>query len=307
MQIEPPYGAIWKALRQGEVVPFLGAGASLSSRPADAAEWNPKSGTFPPSSTELADFLARQCKFPGTRRDQEDLAKVASYYADVSGRKLLRDELRSVFCGPFNHGGIHEFLASVPVPMLMIVTNYDTLLEAAFDRVNRPYDLVVYPSDRFDSGGTVLWKRYDFPGVEEVEPNQLDINLAVRTVIFKMHGTVESSGPDFDSFVITEEDYIEFLSRMTGANLAVPAQFIQHCRTRHFLFLGYSLRDWNLRVVLRNVTARVSGKNRDTIPSWGIQRKVSRLEQILWDSRHVTIFDMPITEFVSNMVEEAVR
>ena len=43
-----------------------------------------------------------------------------------------------------------------------------------------------------------------------------------------------------------------FLSRMTQG-LAVPSLFYEHFSERSFLFLGYSLCDWNTRVVLRNL------------------------------------------------------
>ncbi|MBI3915046.1 MAG: hypothetical protein HY327_12785 [Chloroflexi bacterium] len=44
---EPPYGIIWNHLKKGESIPFLGAGASISSRPANA-EWDERRSTFLP-------------------------------------------------------------------------------------------------------------------------------------------------------------------------------------------------------------------------------------------------------------------
>ena len=32
---EPPYGIIWNEIKEGNVVPFLGAGASFVGRPED--------------------------------------------------------------------------------------------------------------------------------------------------------------------------------------------------------------------------------------------------------------------------------
>src|SRR5205823_762251 len=43
---------------------------------------------------------------------------------------------------------------------------------------------------------------------------------------------------------------------------AVPAQFMRHFSMRHFLFLGYGLRDWNLRVVLKTSGGRRPGIER---------------------------------------------
>jgi hypothetical protein len=254
----------------------------------------------------LSRFLAQQSTFPSEDKyDRDNLAKVSSYYSDVSGRPRLRQKLRDIFNRKFSFGTLHQLLASVPAHMLIISTNYDRLLEDAFEEAGRPYDLVIYPSDRLESAGTLLWRKHGEKSCEDVKPNQLLIDLASTTVIYKMHGTVDDGDPEVDSFVITEEDYVEFLGRMTAPNRAIPAQFIQHCRDRSFLFLGYSLSDWNLRVVLRNIAARVSNKQRIALPSWAIQRDPSELERILWDRRHVNIFEMSIENFVAKMLENA--
>jgi hypothetical protein len=137
-------------------------------------------------------------------------------------------------------------------------------------------------------------------------PNELDIDLAHTTVIYKMHGSIFPETDEWDNFVITEEDYVEFLSRMTTST-AIPSLFYPHFRERSFLFLGYSLRDWNLRVVLKNLSKylpkrRADGDDdEDELPSWAIQRNPSELESKLWARRRVGIFDLPLDEFVSRM------
>jgi hypothetical protein len=122
-----------------------------------------------------------------------------------------------------------------------------------------------------------------------------------------MHGTINREADKWDNFVITEEDYIEFLSRMT-ANKAVPSLFFEHFRTRSFLFLGYGLADWNLRVILRNLTKflpakSAGGDDEEMLPSWAVQYRPSELEIKLWERRNVSIFDLAIDEFVVKMRE----
>jgi hypothetical protein len=137
-----------------------------------------------------------------------------------------------------------------------------------------------------------------------------------------MHGTVDRRSK-WDNYVITEDDYVDFLSRMTGQAAVVPAQFIRAFHDRHFLFLGYGLRDWNLRVVLRNLrwilprTANASSVNdRDEQEavtedegaarrSWAIQFQPSDLERELWNARGVKIYDVDINEFVRRLRERA--
>jgi hypothetical protein len=303
---EPPYGVIWNRLKVGEVVPFLGAGASFVDRPAQS-QWSFDDPAFLPSGTELAKFLASESQFPSQDEvDLHDLAKVSSYYGDVAGRKELRKRLRDVFAHDFLPGPLHHLLAGIDRPLLIVATNYDTLVEQAFNDAKRPYDLVVHASDRKEYASAVLWWPHGATEPKPVPPKELgrDIDLAKTTVIYKMHGTIDRLHSEWDNFVITEEDYVDFLSRMTS-NQAIPAMFYEHCRERSFLFLGYSLRDWNLRVILKNLNRafarRAAAEDEERVPSWAIQWKPTELECRLWVKRNIDIYGMNIEQFVRRM------
>jgi len=301
----PPYGAISKLLRKGRVVPFLGAGASMIGRPPNVA-WDGNAPAFLPSGLELSHFLADQAEFPSKdAHDRGDLARVASYFATVLGRPILREWLReALLAGAYHGGGLHDFLASeVTGPLVIVVTNYDTLLEQAFQAAGRAFDLVIYPADSKDIANAVLWWEHGREAPTPVSPNELDIDLERTTVIFKMHGTVATQSDEWDNFVITEEDYVEFLSRLTF-NTAIPSIFYPYFRERSFLFLGYGLRDWNLRVLLKNLSKHLAGDRRvegDELRSWAIQRHPSPLEERLWQRNYVEIFDCDLDEFVNTL------
>jgi len=94
--------------------------------------------------------------------------------------------------------------------------------------------------------------------------------------------------------VITEEDYIKFLS----LNNAVPPAFREYFSKRAFLFLGYSLRDWNMRVLLKEVSV-------SEITSWAILYQPSAFERKLWERRKVDMFDLKLEEFVAGIRAEA--
>jgi hypothetical protein len=310
---EPPYRAIARLLKQGLVVPFLGAGVNFGQRPA-GADWNDEAPTFLPSGAELSRFLADESSFPSQdSREREDLAKVASYYAETVARRDLRDSLREIFDGLFAPCAIHTFLAKVDAPLLIVTTNYDDLTEQAFRSAGRAFDLVIYPTDRKDVAASVLWWKHGAPAPEAVLPNKLFIDLEKTSVIYKMHGTIDRMLGKWDSYVITEDDYVDFLLRMTSQT-AVPAQFMRHFRTRHFLFLGYGLNDWNLRVVLKNLRTVLppageadlvdeEDEEAGELTSWAIQFEPSPLEVELWRARRVKIYDVDIDEFVRRLRE----
>lgn len=309
----PPYGEIADLLKKGEVVPFLGAGVNFGVRPESNAKWDAKVSNFLPSGVELSRFLADVSNFPAENEDEiTDLAKVSSYFVETSARRRLRERLHEIFNRDFEPAVIHNYLAELgrSTPMLIVTTNYDDLTERAFNRLGLPFDLVVHPTDRKDVEASVLWWKHGVTEPEVVPPNQLFIDLKNTTVIYKMHGTVDRITAKWDSYVITEDDYIDFLSRMTGQT-AVPAQFMRHFRTRHFLFLGYGLRDWNLRVVLKNLRmvlptvndagTTVDEDSEEELRSWAIQFNPSDLETELWGARKVKIYDVDINEFVEKL------
>jgi hypothetical protein len=304
---EPPFGIIARLLLKGQVVPLLGAGASGGSRPIGAA-WDAKEARFLPRGAELATFLAKQSSFPSTdEHDLGDLPKVASYFVDASSRKSLREYLSDIFNKNFEVCEIHRFLAELSLPLLIVTTNYDDLIERAFTEAGKPFDLVIHPTDRKEVEASVLWWQHGATEPQVVTPNTLNIDLDTTTVIYKMHGSVDRLLNKWHSYVVSEEDYIDFLSRMTSQT-AVPALFASHFRPREFLFLGYSLSDWNFRVVLRNLetpmpgqVAGTSDEAADELRSWAIQYQPSKLEQKLWDRRHVNIYDCDINEFTRRL------
>jgi hypothetical protein len=71
------------------------------------------------------------------------------------------------------------------------------------------------------------------------------------------------------------------------------------------LFLGYSLRDWNLRVILSRIQKEL--RRSSDIVSWGIQYKPSLMELKFWQRRGVEVYDLPLNEFVREMIERTKR
>ena len=186
----------------------------------------------------------------------------------------------------------------------IVTANYDTQIERAFHAAQKPYDLVVYGADRKDLANAVLWWPHGAAEPETPAPNALDIDLETTTVIFKMHGSILPETDEWDSFVITETDYVEFLSRIASQS-AIPALFSTHCRDRSLLFLGYSLRDWNFRTILQSLNRffakRAAAYGEEEIPSWAIDEHFSELEMKFWQKRGVYPYEISIDEFVEKL------
>ena len=300
-QLLPPYPFIFDKLKSSKVIPFLGAGASLGGR-EPGATWKKGMKSFLPTAWELAGHLADTTEFP--EGESKDLTKVAQYYSVVGGRDALNEELHNIFNCDYQLTSLHTFLASVSAPLLIVTTNYDDLIERALDERNdqlganpRPYDVVIHTTE-VGSGDRLLWWPHGAAEPREVNPNKLDIQLEERTVIYKMHGAVDRRQPSRDQYVITEDDYIDFLARMTK-NKAIPAIFAEAFQSRHFLFLGYGLNDWNLRVVLNRIEKDL--RRPKGIKSWAIQYRPKALETRFWQERGVEVYDQLLEEFVARI------
>jgi hypothetical protein len=68
----------------------------------------------------------------------------------------------------------------------------------------------------------------------------------------------------------------------------------------HYLFLGYSLRDWNLRVMLHRIWKDRAKQNN----SWAVVSYPDPLEVEAWRSRSVEIYDMELGAFSARLAQE---
>lgn len=290
----PAYAYIREMLFEGQIIPFLGAGASLSGRPL-GVKWTDKTSGYMPTAGELAEHLARKVNFQA--QGTPSLVEVAQYYRAVAGDSRLKEELDSIFNRDYEPAKLHHFLADIPRPLLIVTSNYDDLIERAFESRNRPYDVVTYTTGQ-TSGETLLWRPYGRSEPLEVSSKKLDIDLNAVTVIYKIGGSVDRQKSSRDSYVITEDDYIDFFTRMSK-NQVIPNTFAEPLHDKMFLFIGYSLRDWNSRALLNRLEKELRRSKRSK--SWAIQYHSTPVEVGFWQSRRVEVYDISIDEFVERL------
>ena len=71
-------------------------------------------------------------------------------------------------------------------------------------------------------------------------------------MILKLHGAVDRGDKRRDSYVLTEDSYIDYLAG-PSVSKQIPSTLLAKMADSHFLFLGYSMRDWNMRVILKQL------------------------------------------------------
>ncbi len=293
-------------VEEGTVVPFLGSGANACDR--DEA-WRYGCDGLP-DARELAAYLAERFSI-GV---ETDLAQVSQYVAVSRGAVDLNKALREILTADNRPTSVHRFLASFPARLqergldpryqLIATTNYDDSLERAFQEAEEPYDLAVYVAGGPHRGKFVHVPFDGEPHVVAV-PNEyvefpIDEWLELeRTVILKIHGRIERARAGFsgrESYVITEDDYIDYLSQSPIDEL-VPVQLLAKLRESHYLFLGYALRDWSLRVFLQ----RIWGTHPLEAKSWAVQPDADALEKEFWDPFGVDLYDVRLADYVAEL------
>lgn len=177
---------------------------------------------------------------------------------------------------------------------LVVTTNYDDLIERAFDSISRSYVLVV---DRSHPTQICVGRSGDT--LEKVDRRKMGEVLRKHDlpVIFKMHGAISRANPRDDKFLITEEDYTDFLGRSGGY---LPPAVSALLRDKNLLFLGYGLKDWNVRVLLRKLRLERQQQRR----SWAVWLGPSKAERAIWEKNEITVYDLRLQEFVGHLVPE---
>jgi hypothetical protein len=300
------------------VVTVLGSGVNAVDR---ETPWQHGTASLP-DTAELARHLAQRFQIAS---ETDDLARVSEHISLTEGRVDLCRTLRELLIkSDHAPSSVHRSVARVPGRLrelgrecyqLVITTNYDTALERAFDAVHEPYDLVVFVTTGEHHGRFVhvpWWDPQSRGSRPITVPNEyvdlpMDEDGALeRTIIVKLHGGAADLGPGWpqlrDNFVITEDDYIGYLTQSPVESL-IPLQILNKIRDSHFLFLGYRMRDWSLRVFLQ----RVWGDHPLEARSWAVDRGLEGVERELWDHFGVNVIETPVAEFINELERELGR
>jgi hypothetical protein len=229
-----------------------------------------------------------------------DLAFVASWAQHVQGhRRAIEHKLREYFAVDAKPGPLQEMLAAIEATQLYVTTNYDDLLEKAL-APRHPHVII----DRGEKGLRVVTSGgspvpassvgSDLDGLLN-DPNTLRPS---HPILFKMHGSVDKIDRQNDSYLITEEDYVDFLGRAGGGY--IPTYISSLMEARDLLFLGYSLDDWNVRVILRKLLSRqVAGG----VKFWAIVGGHSVVQQQVWQAHNLNIYPMDLVTFTDELAK----
>lgn len=307
--LDAHFDTLTRALAKGRVVLFLGPGVNLVGRSL-ASHWQSGAAEVVPHQAELTEYLAQNFDYP--RHEPRELARVSEYIAVKQGIGPLYDELRALFEVSYAPTPLHQWLAALPRTLrdkgyggggrgnlLIITSNLDDALERALREADEPFDIVYYAADGEHQGKFIhvtpdgKWRAIDKPN------KYLSVAPEQRTVVLKIHGMVDRASRAHDSYVITEDHHIDYLAHK-DIDPQLPAKILEKMSWSHFLFLGYTLRDWSLRVILH----RIWGDEKFKYKSWAVQPQMLALDREFWTKRDAEVIQVSLDDYLSALAEQ---
>jgi DNA-binding SARP family transcriptional activator len=248
----------------------------------------------------IADELALRFDYPA---EPHELTRVAQFVALTQGPGRLYEELHSLLNAEAKPTPVHRFFAVLPrllrergLPhQLLVTTSYDLALEHALLDAGEEFDVVAYIASGRDRGRFCHRDPSGQTRVIEV-PNTYatELSLDRRTAVLKLHGGLpQPQTRDEESVVVTEDDFISYLGR-SDVGGSIPVALAAKLRRSHFLFLGYGVGEWSLRLVL----GRICGDEPLAYRSWAVVPEARPLERQLWDTRSVDLLEQPLDEYI---------
>lgn len=193
------------ALRSKQAVVFFGAGLSIDAGIPSWQRLLSENFGLDKSLIEDEDLKA----------DPLTLAELASQYL---GNETLQQILRELMNRPKTVSLGHVLLAALRC-RIYITTNYDCLLERAWERINGP-GLVVVTNDA------------------DLNKDSYRAGIERGTILYKIHGSSSLDRAD-EHMILTRRDYRNHYRRNENFFDGIR----EHLRTKHTLFVGFSHKD----------------------------------------------------------------
>ena len=283
--------------------------------------------------SRLTNLIAALARLTAIGSPSPPLLDASSYLAYRIERAMFWSDLKELFVNKQVPTETHKLVAESAAnyidrnrrdmgaqDFLIITTNYDCLMERALDAVEVAHCVLTVPKAEppsidltFSPRAQAYLELSDAQFARLIDNVTRDDGKAKATtmfsglvnrpkplvMIYKIHGSLHrETTAATDSIVITNEDYVAFLS-VTGV---VPGYITTRLPKVGLLFLGYSFSDWNVRSLYRAV--RYSrGQRTSAKKDYAVLLTPSPYEMGFFDHNQIDVFDTPLDLFCERMRE----
>jgi hypothetical protein len=260
----------------------------------------------------------------------ENLPALSQFVEQDQDRGGLNKWLNEIFKAPPIPTPVHIFFANlvhhlkehndlsgenkIPYP-IVVTTNYDLALETAYQNKGLEFDVLFLQKGISNLPSGLYRRRYS--KVEKVYQNTTsphpitDEEMAelmplsgvtyssTSPIIVKIHGTYSAEVNMPSYYIITEDDFIEFT-----ADHPIPPTLMQAIKQRELCFLGYQVKDWNMRVILREIEAERL-KKAEAPKHYMVVRDIGYIERVRLKNMYIKVFDNhDFNTFFPEMIKE---
>ena len=232
---ERDWDLLLRRIKAGKCTPFLGAGACYGVLPL---------------GKHIAQKWAEDHHYP--LEDCSDLARVAQFLAVQYDSMFPKEEIlerffKNVAPPDFTEPDEpHGILANLPLPVYM-TTNYDDFMVRALESQHKdPKQELCRWNELVKDQPSIFVSK---PGFDPTPANP---------VVFHLHG--HNKVPE--SLVLTEDDYLDFLVNISRDQALLPPRIQRALTGASLLFIGYSLADWDFRVLFRGLVTSLESSLR---------------------------------------------
>ncbi len=231
-------------IKNGRCIPIIGAGFSKNAIVPHGSM---------PLWKELGDRFADELDISSSDNPLDSISDYCSKYKKAVLIEKLRQFLYISKATPSNSQVSFAKLYFKKI----ITTNYDFLIEKAFEVLNKPFHVIA-------------------------SEDQLSINFSSElTQIIKFHGDFNHP----NKMVITEEDYDLFLNQNPLLTTYVSSILINMTP----LFIGYSLNDPDIRQLLKVIHSRLGKLRR---PAYTLGINLSQTEKNRFERRGIQVINV---------------
>ncbi len=234
---EISFQEIISGIREGDIVPYLGAGALNGAVDTESGE------AIPADSDSL--ILAMNNGKPMAPRLMYEFARAAMDVELKRGRSAVNRFLDTTYGQTsWTRAPLHDWLAMVK-PGYVVDINRDTQLQMSYNKT--PHTLI---RGIARVGGTDYRFRihhYDGENYSQKEIDQTEVDPSLP-ILFKPMG---SPLPDA-TYIASDADYVDYITELMGG-FAIPTFLKQYRKGKQYLFLGLRMTRDTERMVLSDI------------------------------------------------------
>ena len=236
---EDEWAVLVDTIKRRQCTPILGAGVSYPVLPLGG---------------EIAEDWAKEFGYPFG--DTTNLTRVAQFVAlkrdRMTPKHLILDRFKRAALPNFaDPNEPYRTLADLQLPVY-VTTNYDPFMAEALRYRHWDVQREFYRWNKY-------LKEYltDTPSIFQRDKSYTP--SPARPLVFHLHGNDQEP----QSLVLIEDDYIDFLINTSQKEYTLPLTVKRALTGQSLLFIGYSIADWNFRVLLGSLNQNLgSGSQR---------------------------------------------